>query len=318
MAIRIGLPWQVAKVHARVVCNDNVPGPNFSIFVSQICASLPFLFILLYSIFGSINMESLFDRCPVLPPDASISLARYLNTSRQTQQNAVQSETSQPFRACLLHIRVLQLICKTIPSHPEYALAENADIVGELNEIAHRSFAAMEHLSAFLDNASRKTKLRNVFVARGVFDLFARIAYEFTGKAVLGLLAGHVEEARVNITALIIPSQTVGAKVSEIRYESDVSQLLGVKGLSLLGVIHHHGTQTKLPGPTEELLRRYSERIPEAFGVIAGGTDANKIVSVGNEQITDAAHVIVDDGLPVFKLYDLRPVALARDQSREQ
>ena len=262
-------------------------------------------------------MESLFEKCPILPPDASISLARYLSTARQTARNAADVESSQPFRAALLHVRVVQLICKTIPSHSEYSLSENAGIVKELNEIAHRSFTSIERLGGLLDVASRRRNLRNIYIAGGVFDLFTRVAMDHGDNAFLGLLAGRVEDNGSNITALVIPSQTAGSKCSEIRYESDVSQLLDVKGLSLLGLLHHQSSSGALPSSTQQLLLRFSERVPEAIGVLVRATDNYKIFSGTNGQIQEAVHAVVDDGQPLFKLYDLRPLAVARDKGTD-
>lgn len=97
-------------------------------------------------------LQSLFDRSPVLPVDVTISLARYLHSIRATHKQALSSEHKGDLtRAALLQIRVLQLVCKTLPAHPDYALAENAPVLRELRAIAHTGFRDIDRLAIALD-----------------------------------------------------------------------------------------------------------------------------------------------------------------------
>lgn len=98
-------------------------------------------------------LEHLFSKCPVLPVDGSVSLAKYASTVSATVADASAFEISgDRERAALLFIRCMQLICKTIPSHPEYSVAENKSIVRDLARQADLCLARLEVYAAALES----------------------------------------------------------------------------------------------------------------------------------------------------------------------
>ncbi|CAN8075703.1 unnamed protein product [Agarophyton chilense] len=264
------------------------------------------------------SLEKLFDRSPVLPPDPNISLARYLHTIRQNHQAAV----AQPdeHRAALLHIRLLQLICKTLPSHPEYSLPENLSLLKQLRAFAHSSLEALEPYDRPLP---RRTPLR-VQLSVSLFELFERIAAEHTARAhcTLALLGGRLSP-HPHVAALIIPSQTFATSYSSIRYETDVSQLFEVKKLLCFGFVHLCPTQKEpvlLPELKPQLLRHCTS-VPEALAIVIAPASEKRLAvySCGEEgNPIPAQHLdIRNDAQPAFKLYDLRPLAAARDEQQD-
>lgn len=329
------------------------------------------------------GLEPLFDRCPVLPVDASISIARYLRSIKQTLQQAQHSDHSGDLeRAALLHIRVLQLICKTLPSHPEYGLEENKPVVAELHLIADSSLSQIEQLAPSVEEiwtagstkqtgkVVRRLKLNKVEISVSLIELFERVAAENTlnGLCTIGVLAGRLQSddnasapnstnernssssPALTVTALIIPSQTSDTISSEMRHETDLFNLLEVKGLSSLGWIHLYPGQTQLdlsasaartqagfqtthaeavaivvvpksnqgryrvmtltdPGGLNYVLACASrDCVPEETIVPHGLPGGGRPVS------TPARHVVIrNDGIPSFKLYDLRSMGAERD-----
>lgn len=196
------------------------------------------------------TLQSLFDRSPVLPVDAAISLARYLHTARQTQLQAVGTEQAGDVtRAALLHIRVLQLTCKTLPSHPDYALSENTSVLRELRAVANVSFRDIERLAARLKNSARPGRAlarpgrRGLVLSNSLIELFQRMSTNAAavGDTMLGLLAKRTNVSSPTdldeVTSLVIPSQTHGQIWSFVRYDQDVAHLLEIKNLSLVGLI---------------------------------------------------------------------------------
>lgn len=327
-------------------------------------------------------LEKLFDKCPVLPVDASISVARYLRSIRQTLRQAVESESEDDIeRTALLQIRALQLICKTLPSHPEYELAENRSVVKELRGIAHTSFLNIERLASLLgeDNgghhksyagpaARRRVRAHHVEISASVVNLFETIAAENTSKGLntIGIVAGRLESQQNTesgsrkqrddapgtwrITALVIPSQTALSDRNNIRYEADVTDLLGKKGFVHMGFIQMCPNQSRLAlSPiSARTLARYQKRQPDAVGIVIAPQDPlrveafsvteehglNYVLGCAERELTPADEVIPrgepgegrpiwspvknleirKDGEPLFKLYDLRPLAVARDE----
>lgn len=96
-------------------------------------------------------LQHLFSKCPVLPVDGSVSLAKYASSVNATVADAAEFETSgDRERAALLYIRCMQLVCKTIPSHPEYAVTENKPIVRDLGRQADQCLTRLEAYAATL------------------------------------------------------------------------------------------------------------------------------------------------------------------------
>lgn len=312
-------------------------------------------------------LQTLFDRSPVLPVDAAISLARYLHTIRQTQKQAIASSKSgDSSRAALLHIRVLQLVCKTLPSHPDYALPENAAVIHELRAVAHISFRDVEVLANQLattpqaTTASRKSRVtrrprRKLVVSTSLFDLFERIAADRSahGEVTMALLAARVDSVTSNaehdeIIALIVPPQTYGNDWNDMRYERDVTHLLEIKELVVVGLISlvPRERHSSLPLRAVKTLSIIQAQFPSATAIVITPRDTTSrlaffslsekavpyVWSVNGEIQEDVIPQGVDgegelifvparhveqreDATPQFKLYDLRPLAAVRDET---
>ncbi|KAI0560428.1 hypothetical protein FGB62_112g017 [Gracilaria domingensis] len=264
-------------------------------------------------------LDKLFDRSPVLPPDPNISLARYLHTIRHNHQAAVSQP--DPQRAALLHIRLLQLICKTLPAHPEYSLPENVALLKQLRAFAHESFEALE---SFDQPAPHRSPAR-VELSVSLLELFERIASEHTARAhcMLALLGGRLKP-QPHVAALIIPSQTFATSHSSVRYETDVSQLLEVKKLHCFGFVHLCPSQkdARLLPELEPPLLRYCNSAPEAFALVIAPSSERRLSMFSYDEhgtLVPAQHLeLRRDGQPAFKLYDLRPLAAARDEQQER
>lgn len=190
------------------------------------------------------SLQSLFDRCPVLPVDASISLGRYLHTIRQTLQHAIhtesltaQSTNNNTDRAILLHIRVLQLVCKTIPSHPEYLMKENVSILRQLRLVAHTSFQHIEHLIHV--HVEHDLKLN---ISLSLLSLFRRIHKASTQHSMIGVLA--TRPFCNDVIALIIPKQTYASFSCGILRFQDIVQLLYMKHLIVCAFVVVHSTSS--------------------------------------------------------------------------
>lgn len=258
------------------------------------------------------SLDSLFSRSPVLPVDATLSLARYVRQIRQTQEQATQPGTTVD-RSALLHIRVLQLICKTLPSHPDYQLAENAPLVKECRTMAHASFAEMEKLSAHFGDRRRVRRRKRVEISHGVVELFERVMTD--GETSLGLLAGRLGEHDIpaRVAALVIPA----CDEQGIRYMADVTQLLEIKDLVCMGVVCVKEGEEIVTGLNRVLIEGYQRDLPEAVAVVVGGVAERRYEAYvpGARGMEMARHVDWRaDGLPAFKMYDLRPLAVARDR----
>lgn len=320
------------------------------------------------------GIEKLFGKCPVLPADPTISIARYLRSIRQTIRQASESEeTGEIERAALLQIRVLQLICKTLPAHPEHALAENQPVIKEMQSIAHDGFANVERLAGLLSDEGKldqepaaervargRSRAKHIKISMGLLDLFEKIAVEHTAKGVrtVAILGGRVEAQEsaaeessntVLVTALVIPSQVPLLDRSNVRYETDVTDLMARKGLIQVGFVEMcpNLNNVALTPASAMVLARLQKREPSAFGVVIAPQDASRVgaFSVNEDYGLDylleceerdiPAHEKVPRGHPgkgkaiwstadevefehgsepMFKLYDLRPLAAARDE----
>lgn len=260
------------------------------------------------------SWEHLFSRCPVLPADASISLARYLHTLRETSNQIPKEEKTDPERALLLQIRVLQLICKTLPSHPGYRLPENRQLLRELRVLAHAGFAYLERRAAnqeINNNSVNKDNGRvydRTCVPGSLVELFRRIAREniSRGEVVVSILGGTEtnEGKQFDVRALVIPAQNAG----RIRYPADVEQLLRVKGLVCVGVIFD-GIEDSLKG-YEEVLEDITVRGKETIGLAPSDAVIDTFI-LNKRRWQKTEHVEINEN--AFKLYDLRPLATARD-----
>lgn len=101
-------------------------------------------------------LDHLFPRAPVLPADPSVSVAQYCSSVRATVADAKGClSRGDPERASLLFMRCMQLICKTLPSHPEYAILENKAIIRELARLADVCLSNLEHVAAKSPEAAR-------------------------------------------------------------------------------------------------------------------------------------------------------------------
>lgn len=103
-------------------------------------------------------LSHLFPKCPVLPVDATVSLAQYTRTIQATLDSATvllrSATASSAERAALLHIRILQLVCKTLPAHPDHGLPETAAARAALAEKADICFARLEAYAASLSKSA--------------------------------------------------------------------------------------------------------------------------------------------------------------------
>lgn len=338
-------------------------------------------------------LQALFNRSPVLPVDATISLARYLNTIRQTHKHAITSKQNGDFsRATLLHVRVLQLVCKTLPSHPDYTLPENAAVVRELRAVSHISFREVERLATLLTSSAATSttataptsaatsatpvadtaaaspsaattprklsrgvrRTRKLVVSTGLFDLFERIAGERTavGEATIGLLTARLDAVTADaehddIVALIIPPQAHGPQWSGMRYERDVTHLLEIKELVIVGLIslQPRVRRNTLPLQAAKALSIIQSHFSNATAIVVAPRDSTchcafftlsdkamayvssvdgeiqqdiipqGLDGAGEPIITQAHHVEDrDDATPTFKLYDLRPLEKTREE----
>lgn len=325
------------------------------------------------------TLERLFGRCPPIPVDETIALHRYVSNIRNIVRQVKEAEDANDLEtAAILQIRILLLICKTLPCHPDYGLEESRPEVKELQGIAHTGFANVERLSdALSDSQVSASKVveptspnesaampRQVQFSVALLELFERIARENTAKSLntVGLLATRVTDRtssepdatvdRVEngsrVVALIIPSQTCLSERSDIRYEADISQLLKVKDLISLGFLEMCPNQNRnsLSPASARLLAQLQRVRSEAVGVVIAPQDASRIRSYsftdagltyalscvaqqrpveevipngrngeGMASWSVAEHVdIRGDSEPHFKLYDLRPLAVARDE----
>lgn len=337
----------------------------FTPFSGDIFKSLPHISLLICcrSLYQLMDLQSLFDRSPVLPVDTAISLARYLHTARQTQRQAVSTEQGGDIaRATLLHVRVLQLICKTLPSHPDCELPENASVQRELRSVANVSFRDAERLATHLKNPSRPTRLHShrptrLALSASLVELFQHMSTESAnkGNATLGLLAMRAKNASNTdvdeIVSLIVPSQTHGHDWSFVRYDRDVAHLLEIKDLSLVGFIAMlpNAQRATLPLQASIPLAAIQAHYPHAAAITIAPRDMSNRISAetlsenavayvtnvdsdmpeeiipqdfdggGEPVVVPARHIDRrEDRTPAFKLYDLRPLASARDAHLQQ
>lgn len=203
------------------------------------------------------SLQSLFDRCPILPVDASISLGRYLHTIRQTLQHAIHSETlthtnNNGDRPILLHIRVLQLVCKTIPSHPEYLMKENISILRQLRLVAHTSFQHIERLVHIHVEPDMKLN-----ISESLLTLFQRIHKASTQQSTIGVLA--TRPFCNDVTALIIPTQTYSTCTDIVTFQ-DIVQLLYMKHLVVCAFVVVHSTRL-----SSTLMQQYQHQLMLSF-----------------------------------------------------
>jgi hypothetical protein len=216
-------------------------------------------------------LEHLFARCPVLPVDAAVSVAKYSQIIGSTLADAAAFERAGDpdslERAALLHIRILQLVCKTVPSHPEYSIAENASILCSLARRADACLGRLEAYAAALARASGGPPLPPVNALRPPEEVIgsaaSRLRHQFRrvhvsaapisvlerGAESIGAIAGRVVAsaaegggdevgASLSVTALVIPSQVPaadGVSEAELLYGGDVLSLLRAKELLHLG-----------------------------------------------------------------------------------
>lgn len=314
-------------------------------------------------------IETLFDRCPPIPLDDAVPISRYVRNVRQIVREVKEAEDANDLEtAAVLQIRILLLICKTLPSHPDYDLIESKPAIKELRGIAHTGFANIERLSdalsddkGFVADADLSTSSVASFgvpcvvqLSVTLLELFERIAAENTVKCLttVGLLAARATDDQIGnvsrVAALIIPSQTCLSERSDIRYETDILQLLKVKGLVRLGFVEMcpNRSRNSLSPISARLLAQLQRAKPEAVGIVIAPQDTSRICSysltdeglsyvlscTAQEKFADelvpigrrgegkaawgvAKHSeIRRDGEPPFKLYDLRPLAEARDE----
>lgn len=262
-------------------------------------------------------LAHLFARCPVLPVDAEISLARYLTSVEETRASAAAVESSDLQRAALLHIRVVQLVAKTLPSHPDRTLDASAPVLAKLDAAAHDSLDAIERITRILESP----QISDMVVPAPLVDVFVGMVRERTARSersVAVLATRNDDPSRV--CALIVPAQRVERPGADdaFRHDADVRDLSSHKQLSLVGVI------VLAPGSASPTLldREGSAALSiatstDAIAVVAAPGSAEKIAffdisSQAVPALSDKAR-LVKEAEPVFKLYDLRSLAAARD-----
>jgi hypothetical protein len=115
-------------------------------------------------------LEEFFDRCPVLPVDVTVSMARYAAIVRSTVSDASKYEKAgDADRATLLYMRCMVLVCKTIPAHLEYSVRENKAIRRDLAGLAGICLEKLEtYASARFGMSSISTSLEKTCVTESV------------------------------------------------------------------------------------------------------------------------------------------------------
>lgn len=286
------------------------------------------------------SIESLFPQCRVLEVDPNTSLAKYLRSAKQTQVQVRESEEAGELeQAAVLQIRVLQLICKTLPSHPEYTLDESAPLLKDLRGVAHTGFTTVSRLAAGLSarpaaaatvangDVRRRARLRRVEIGYAAVELVERVFAEnvASGVASVALLAGRRMDGVLDVSAVVVPSQRGFADRAEVRYERDVANLFRVKELLHRGVlVVLPGNQAEMTGHSARLLARAQRGLAEAFCVVVAprAEERVRVYSVRQKEEEneeegweEAGHVdIRKEGEMGYKLYDLRPLAAVRDE----
>mmetsp|Transcript_3775 Transcript_3775/g.11249 ORF Transcript_3775/g.11249 Transcript_3775/m.11249 type:complete len:311 (+) Transcript_3775:49-981(+) len=216
-------------------------------------------------------MQLLFDRCPVIPVDLSLSLARYCATLKQSLAQAEQYQRAgDNERAALLFIRCVQVANRTLPGHPEYSLRQSEQWQKELRRISGRCLLELERLKPLIDVAAKKDAKQQgefrfdtgqsstVEMDQGILHVFEKIAHEYTCNRIecIGLLCGRLEDISKNVqvlkvAALVIPSQHGTDSNCEMLNESTVHSLQEAKGLFTLGWLVTHPGNPQAPTPVE-------------------------------------------------------------------
>lgn len=275
-------------------------------------------------------LAHLFARCPVLPVDGTTSLARYLHTVDETRSAAAALERTGPDgdaeRAAMLHVRVVQLVAKTLPAHPDRALPASAPVLARLERAGHASLDAFERILRSLApdaetpvGATAGADVDGsgpVRVPAPLLDVFVNMVADRAGKRAVGVLAAR-EGARV--VALVVPAQMdEGHDGGPVRYEEEIAALASHKGLVPLGVIVHAPTARRTrPSEAEQM---FAVRVAGGKAVaVVVAPEANERVGSfevdGEETRTSERVVFVKDEL-TFKVYDLRGLAKMKDEAR--
>ncbi|KAJ8905361.1 hypothetical protein NDN08_001868 [Rhodosorus marinus] len=217
-------------------------------------------------------MQRLFDRCPTIPVDSSLSLARYCMTLKQTLLQAEQyMSAGDAERSALLHIRCVQVANRTLPAHPEYSLPQNEQWLKELRRITGKCLISLEHLKGQIEvspkidsmdvsvaKQSRVSQNRPLEIEEGVLQVLERMSSETTqsGAQSIGLLAGKLEEigqdaSKLRVAALVVPHQRGSKDNCEMLDEMNILGLQEAKGLFVLGWLVVNVDGSKEPSPTE-------------------------------------------------------------------
>lgn len=108
-------------------------------------------------------MQKIFDQCPIMPLDASLSLARYCCALKQTLAQAEQFSLAGDLdRSILLLVRCVQMANRTLPAHPEYSLPQSEPWVRELRQISGRCLHNLETLKPRIAETAEKVRLRKL------------------------------------------------------------------------------------------------------------------------------------------------------------
>lgn len=232
--------------------------------------------------------------------EPSRSLASYLVAARAAH---TQAQSAAPSRAASLHAHTLKLICEMASTHEHYGLSQSSSIRAQLRALAHCAFVALE-------NAKGTTP--SLRIGASALDLFRRVAVLVEGA--IGILAGRAAAgAGFEVTALVFTNMAGG----RVRYARDVGKLLEVKGLICLGVAELQRERTGGVGDAAYGALGELAADVEGAAALVVGQDATLVDAfmLVDGALAPAGHVeVVEESNSVCKMYDLRPLAMARDE----
>lgn len=291
-------------------------------------------------------LAHLFARCPVLPVDGATSLARYLHTVEETRAAAAALERAGPERdaerAAMLHVRVVQLVAKTLPAHPDRPLAASGPVLARLERAGHASLDAFERIvRALAADAQAGAEAREgedgrpaggacapLQVPAPMLDVFANMVAERAaeGKRAVGVLAGRAEaDADARVAALVVPAQcdadadeADGGGACPVRYEEEIAALSQHKGLVPLGVVVYAPTARRArPSEGESVLALRVAR-GDAVAVVVAPEAEERVGSfeVDKDEARVSERVVFVKDELLFKVYDLRGLAKMKDEAK--
>lgn len=233
------------------------------------------------------------------PLESSLPLSRHLSNAQSFSQEILSTMSTDPSSAFTMQASQLEFLVHQLPTHPDYSHSSNSSIIPKLRKLAHDGFNRLETLAKTLENSTINGETDKLMISSQLLDLFERISA--AGYACVGILAGKITG---QVSALVIPAQRISAREVELRYEVDVSQLLNVKGLRRMGIV-------------QIIADEKPQRIDVDEGIFIAleqdnGDSRIRVYGNNGEEDENAADIAKDG--PLFKLYDLRPLAIARDE----